>query len=246
MNLEHSKKFLLLDAADLKNGAIFKNSINNSNHSDTAKDEFSYKERSKPLITKELHKIDRLMASILHNDLLSEDEKVTEYNNALSRYQDLKPQSQITQLASPAFVSKPKANTQIYDHSLGIAKNFKKKADDVLTLLQKNTDLSISNNGEVIINGNIIPNSNITDLLNVSVNPLIKNRSIPGWDKFSQLLISQNIPRSLINHRAVIQQTTALPHKTEDSSFTLNNWLAHDEKPLSPNKKSGKKRKFAD
>lgn len=232
MSLENTSKFLLIDATDLKNGEMFdqlERKKDNNSH--------SYKERSKPLISRELSEIDQMMAEIVNNNSLNKDEKVEQYNNALTKYQSMKS----TLLTNTSKLNKVNKVTP-YKALVGIPEKFKKKANELLNLLQDTPELSVENNGEVLINNNTIPESNISDLLNRAVNPMVKERPIPGWNEFYKLLIKLNIPRSLINYKTSKRKVPSPERSLDRSSSTLDKWTNYDEPKDSPKEKSSKRK----
>lgn len=230
MTLQNTKKFFLIDASELKSGSLLRDSPNtNSTNVNTVANQ-AYKERAKPLITKELHQVDLIMSTILNNDSLSEQQKVQEYNNALSKYQNLKSTTIQPTISEPVNLT---SETSAYNPLTGIAVRYKNKANELLKLLQQNTDLKFMDNGEISINNERLAGTNISDLLNTSVNPIIKKDTIPGWNKFREVLIKGNIPRSLINQKVASQQYTPYT-KIPTRSTNLDHWSNYDGKKDSP------------
>lgn len=241
MTLQQAKKFFLIDSSDLKQGNL---PIDNNN---TIKNNYgnsdNFKERTKPLISKELSQIDKTMATILNNDTLSEEDKVREYNTALSKYQELKSTSYGQTPNSKIPISNSGIeNIGKYNPITGIASRYKTKAAELWSLLQQKGDVKVSQNGEVTINNKNIPGSNISDLINLAVNPQLKNNDIVGWNNFKRVLIDSNVPRLLINQKVFTQQYPtyqALP--TTKPLTPLDLWLPHDGKEKTIKTKEKKK-----
>lgn len=162
------KKFYLIDASDLKSGNLITG--NNTNDTDNSGDDSmpkTYQERTRPLITKEMHHIDAVMSEVLNNDLLSEEEKVREYNKALTVYQQLKSTKPLSQISATtikipvteksynpsggkplsqisATTSKIPVMEKSYNPTSGISPRYKEKANELWSILNKEVKLSLT------------------------------------------------------------------------------------------------------
>lgn len=223
MNLHETKKFYLVDANELKN--VNPPTITN------------FKERTKPLISKELEHLDRMMVTILNNETLSQENKVREYNKVLAKYQETR--NNLNQ--SPNLITNNVTLKRKFNPLIGISKVFKNKASQLWSLLENNNNLQVKDNGEVVIKERRIPGSNLNDLINTAVNKKFKGNDLAGWSEFQKLLIDQNIPRSVISNEALIVEPSKISEPSPPPPDILDTWTAHDEKE-EPYKKKRKRR----
>lgn len=226
MSLHETKKFYLDDASELKNPTLSPN--------------VNFKERTKPLINKELHYLDQIMSSIINNETLSQEDKVREYNKALAKYQETREN-----INQPLNLNLNNVTSEIkkYNPLFGISKIYKNKANQLWSLLENNDDLRVQDNGEVIIKDRRIQGSNLSDLINTAVNKKFKGYHLPGWSDFQQLLIQGNIPRSIISTDALVVEPTKVDALAIPSPDILNNWSAHDDSKETDKEKRKKKRR---
>jgi len=113
------------------------------------------------------------MSEILNDNTLSEDEKVTAYNNALTNYQELKTTTykkiSSTRLPTLSKNSEPQLketeSLTSYNPLLAIPQRFKTKASQLWDILKKDGKVSVNDAGQVTINGNQLLGSNLSDLL---------------------------------------------------------------------------------
>lgn len=181
--MSEAKKFLLLDP-------------NNFNR---ISEMFEKKERFEPLVNKELYRLDREMLKIINDATLTESQKVNKYNSALTEFQTLSDKN--FKPSPPRENMDPtseKRITKSYDPIANVPNSLKAKASDLMDLLQKG-NMTVSKDGEISLNNALIPGSNITKLLNKSVNPKIKSHSLRGWDQFQTYLTTIDIPDKLLS-----------------------------------------------
>ena len=145
--------------------------------------------------------------------MMTQDEKVAAYTSALDRYQtagqtylSTPPQSFGLKQANPTTTTTKKVE---YDPLIGLTKQFLPRAKKLLALLQKSNALTVSDNGEVIIEGSKLAGSNISDLLNASVNPKANLERVVGVKEFTDLLDKTNVPQTLISDKLKVPKISA-------------------------------------
>ena len=221
--MDQAMKFYLIDASQLKQGDLL------SKPADA-----TFKERNKPIINKELERIDQTMLSIVNDNTMTNDQKIASYNTALDQYQVLnskvnnfKPSTLAVNNKMVNDKSDNNTQNEIYNPLIGISSTYRSKASKLWTVLNGVNDLKLAKNGEVIVKDEKLLGSNITDLINASVNPRANTANIPGWTKFPYLLRSSNIPKTLITQQALdIKQSNK--RKQTKSKDLLLNWAAYD------------------
>ena len=207
--MNETKKFYLLDASQAKQ--IFSNATNSS----------LSQERLKPLANRDLENIDSTMLSIVNNKNLSAEEKIVAYNRALVELLSVqnnmfKPKEvQLQKQNLEEDTKQNDLNEDIYDAYIGIPKIYQSKAKKLLETLKKSNKLDISRKGKLIINSRTIQDSNITDILNLAVNPKAKVSSAPGWNQFSQLTKEVNVPKLLIYKQSPLKRSSRVVSKAK-------------------------------
>ena len=171
------------------------------------------RERAKPFGKRETDRLDRAMLAIIDDTTMTQDEKVAAYTSALDRYQTAgqtylssPPQSFGLKQANPTTTT---AKEIEYDPLIGLTKQFLPRAKKLLALLQKNNALTVSDNGEVVIEGSKLAGSNISDLLNASVNPKANVERVVGIKEFTELLDKTNVPQTLISDKLKVPKISA-------------------------------------
>lgn len=226
--MEHAKKFYLVDASQVKG---YKND--------------SFVQRNKPIISKEIEGLDKMMVDIIKNASLTDEQKVDAYNQALSKFQSLKQEVGFNKLLPNVEPrgQEIRASNQ-YDPVMGVPKPYKSKAIKVLDTLLENNKLSFNDKGEVNINGEKFDSSNISDLLNSAVNPKAKYENLNGWSKCYRLIKQENLPKSLLYTPASCSASVATAPDTVGKTRTATK-LATERIVLapydSPKKSKGKK-----
>lgn len=230
MNLADTNKFLLIDASQLKDGKL-------------PTPDQQFKERTKPIINTELQALDQTMLSVVNNNNLSNDEKVQAYNKALSQYQAMNHNK-----TNGVMQTNNLNNTRAingYNPTHNISEKYKNKANQLWSTLSNNNALKLSNIGEIIVNDEKLIGTNITDLLNTAVNPLAKSDGITGWKTFQDLLLKNNIPKTLLHKNALTLKQSAIHSDTsKGTALTSESNTNKVELKLRANKRSGNIDKF--
>lgn len=186
-----------------------------------------------------LGELDRAMYEVLENVKLTADEKVERYNQLLLEYQSKSsPPPSIPQQVS---VNSPPSVEYGYE-TTGIAKTYKNKADSLLSMLQRNPNITWNGNGMVTINGEVVQGSNITDLIKAAVTPSLNSKT-EGWDSFKSLLVRDNIPRTLLGIKTLTGQRSTQKRGTLASRQSLTRGV---RKSPQIKRKLSSRRKFGD
>lgn len=205
--MSEAKKFLLVDQSNIER----------------IRDLLSSNKRLEPLPKREVYQLDKEMLKIIEDPFLSEPDKVKKYNAVLTGFQTVLDKVNESSNAIKRSTDQPKAiprvKTSDYNPILGVSKPYKNKAKDLMELLN-NSDLRINDNGEVNIGDYPLSGSNISDLLNKTVNPSAKNQSVPGWESFRTYISSLNIPQALLSPavRQSVQKLIKKPKTKQDYS----------------------------
>lgn len=235
MSLSQAKKFLLVDANQLK----------------PIQDETNFIERTKPLSTRELQNLDKSMLSIVNNPSLSTDDKVQSYNRVLAEFQSVNSNKNFVKVDNfdDAKQDNILPDNHDYDPIKPITNQYKNKATNLFSLLKKSNKITIQPNGEVIIKGTPLSGSNISDLLNKAVNSRTNKHDLPGWNEFEALLDEENIPRFLLNSRynrspssrIIVNPKGIRQTRLVQKRPVYDDWESHDE-PKKDKKRTAKKR----
>lgn len=197
--MNNAKKFYLLDASQVKLP---------ENKPAIAETAATVAERIKPIKKRETESLDKLMFEIANAESLSDEEKVNRYNAVLANFRvhyNSAPQKQSwnddSKNLSAAPSQRPRGKTSDledgYDAMISVGKNYQPRARKVLKLLEERGKMSVSKNGEIVIDGKPVPSSNISDLLNASVNRKAYSEEIIGLDTFRALMDEANVPKTL-------------------------------------------------
>lgn len=143
-----------------------------------------------------INALDRDMQSILNRTDLSDDEKVQKYNQVLQRYLEYH-----NHLRSPAPVDPAPTVVNNYQNEVisTVPKTLKRKAIALLERVQRHPDLSWTDDGEMIYQGEVFPGSHIVDLINDMIRPR-KSFEPHGWQVFAHALQQTNIPQDLVGN----------------------------------------------
>lgn len=190
--MSEAKKYLLIDASNANQ--ISKLLSANENLAS---------QRLLPPLTREITNLDKTMAEIAKDQTLTIDERVDRYEKNLSNYLNLRSLSNRPALPQPELQPKlnPEntvSNDNVENHIIGIPKPYKNKAKLLYAYLGR-LPISVSELGEVTINGKSIKNSNISDLLNASVNARWGDKYTSGWNQFQEFMKDNNVPMSLLS-----------------------------------------------
>lgn len=150
--------------------------------------------------TKYMSNLDHEMLKILKDKSLPADVKLSKYNQALRRFQNIKHEIEKPIKLDFFETTPPPPEPAIFNEEeilSTVPKSFHKQANLLLKYVKKNPHLTWSSNGEMVVNGNKIAGSNIVDLINDLSRERKKNPPI-GSDIFLKKLIEENIPKEII------------------------------------------------
>lgn len=169
-------------------------------------------QRQKPLPTKEINRLDRKMLHIVEDELMNDHEKLHAYTQALTDYQNLsdiishnKTKKTPAEAKRPASSIPVKAKSRTSKESkppknsftIGIPKQWQRKADSLIELINQQPDASIDAAGKLTIADTTFKSSHISDLINKAVNPNYNHGELEDWDQFSEFMDNINTPKSL-------------------------------------------------
>ena len=172
-------------------------------------------------VTRKLTQLDQKMKDILERTDLGEHEKARLYSDTLERYLSLK--RQIDQPRSvPLVEERQKSSSHL---NLGILpRQYRPRAENLLTHLTENTNFAWNERGEVMSNGEPIPGSNVIDLIDDIIRP--RNKPPPiGSAVFVNELKRSNIPMTLIGNKTRFNETFNSPdisHNLSQTSTPVN------------------------
>ena len=149
-------------------------------------------------LTRKLTQLDQDMKDILDKADLGDYEKAQLYSDALERYLAVKRQIEKPQPIPILEERKPTTNHQL---NLGILpRQYRTRAENLLSHLTKNTNFRWNDRGEMMKNGQFIPGSNVIDLIDDIVRPRKQPPPI-GSSAFVQELKQANVPMTLIGNK---------------------------------------------
>ena len=164
-------------------------------------------------LTRKLSELDEEMKTILERQDLSEFNKARAYSEILDKYLDVKRRlqqptaipivDQKTQESSPSQLDK-----QTVDLNL-IPQNYRNRAQNLLTHIEKQTDLDWNNKGELIVDRQPIVGSHIIDLVKDTVSTRQRGADIEsptGASVFMEGLRKSNVPQSLIGNKTAYRK----------------------------------------
>lgn len=140
---------------------------------------------------REIQSLDKNLQDIINNDTLTDDAKVTFYNQTFSKFRDLYKKKDLPVEPIETVGLKQNSSNVMSDQLFlaPIPKLYQNKARNLLNFLRSKAGFNIGENGDLSINGQGLSESNITDLLNKAVNPRNKLREdLAGWDTFKSYL----------------------------------------------------------
>ena len=154
--------------------------------------------------------LDMEMETLLHRQGISDEDKWNQYYQVLNKYLYLVKQQR--EPISIPIISQKEDNDannieRQEDHSpsvhqelsLSIPLPYRTKARLLHDRLIKNSNIFWTNDGTVFIHNKKIPRSNIIDLISDAVRPR-KATNPPGWQVFSNLLATTNVPQEYIGN----------------------------------------------
>ena len=157
-------------------------------------------------LTRKLSLLDEEMKSILDSQDLSEFEKARAYSEVLDKYLDVKRRLQ-QPTPIPVVDQKPSQvqqqnEKQSIDLNL-IPQQYRARAQNLLSHVEKQTDLDWNNKGELLVDGKAVVGSHIADLLDDTVRTKPRaNTSEPiGSTMFLDGLRKSNVPQALIGNK---------------------------------------------
>jgi hypothetical protein len=152
--------------------------------------------------------MDQEMHEILYNDQSSDRDKWKAYSNILQKYLHAVGESEkpleiplitkdSTSMLSPS-LTMPVGAT--YDFLLDtinaeLSAKYRDKAKSLYNILKTSGHIEWNNEGEIAVNGIKIADSNIIALIKAAVKPKTMPIKPVGWDKFTEAIISSNVPK---------------------------------------------------
>lgn len=154
-----------------------------------------------------LNKLDKEMSLILQDTTLSDIDKWTKYNAVLQQFlhisqENRKPvQLPITESEPIKVQEKVVLPDTLEDVLIStVPLQFKRKAEQLYSLLKKSSDLEWTNDGALKIKGNLIRGANLVDL----VNDVLRSRkkvNPEGWRDFALALRDLNVPQEFVGNK---------------------------------------------
>ena len=147
-------------------------------------------------IHRSMSTLDRDMQNILQRTDLPVEEKVRQYNQILQRYLEYQDHLRIPTAPPPMTISK-----DIEQEVLStIPKTMRRKAENLLERVKRQSNLGWNERGELLFNGEVIQGTNIVDLVNDMVRQR-KSFQPRGWREFARALRQDNVPQDLIGNK---------------------------------------------
>ncbi len=212
--MKHAKKMVLISADD---------------HSNVKE------ELPRDILKDSLYSIDDKMKSILDNNSLTTEEKVNQYSNALDDYLLFVNKYKRREKEKYHF-SKYDDGDETDDEEIELQKfssikqtlektlpkTLKKKGDIIIDFIEKSPNHTITNKGEIVVNGKIIENSNIVDLVHYQLRQRKKITNPPyAYPQFFQSLNEMNVPKEILKRKEKkISFTTKKSSKTPTTKIT--------------------------
>ena len=153
-------------------------------------------------LTKKLNQLDEEMKQILTRDDLGEATKAKLYSDTLSKYLDVRNQLQQPHQV-PIFEQEVKRDESKQPVSQppfplsSIPKNYRARAENLLSHIQDRTNMSWNDRMELMENNKPVPRSNVIDLVRNYINPNSKVNSTEASARFSKNLRESNVPEYL-------------------------------------------------
>ena len=144
-----------------------------------------------------INTLDQAMQNILQRTDLSDQEKVTQYNNVLQKYHDHLRLPTKNATAQAVDEHRDDVHQDILET---VPKTMKPKAQSFLDRIARHPNMRWNDRGEFVFDGEVIRGSNIVDL----VNDLLWHRKSfqpHGWQKFARALRQTNIPQDLVGNQ---------------------------------------------
>lgn len=132
---------------------------------------------------------------MINDSELTEDEKVSNYNQTLTKFQRLYARND----KNPRALVSSEKQEEIRPKLWGLPPQYKNKAKNLLDYLLSRDDIKFSSNGSVTIKGESIADSSISDLIHKAIAPRSKLTSLEGWSEFAKYLQDANAPKSIFS-----------------------------------------------
>lgn len=235
--MAEGNKFLLLDA----------------NEADKLFRKYQTTDRLAPPEKRELFSLDTAMLRVINDKNMTQEEKVKIYNSTLSKFQSVKdyiPSQPPPPPSSNSTTDQRSKTHSDYKPTTGIAKQFHKKANELLAFLRRSGKVNVTGTGELIVKGETLTGSNVSDLLNKAINVKAKIDKPLGWGRFMEVVVEENVPKSLLSK--IIKTDDLKPtlsvKKTPKRSripisndrLSLDTWSSHDLPTTTDGKKKRK------
>ena len=182
-----------------------------------AEEDYNEKEVELPhdILKDSMHSLDDKMKSILDNNLLTTEEKVKQYARTLDDYllfvnkfkrrekgkysivrPDEEEDTDDEEIESQKFLN----IKQTLEKTL--PKTLQKKGELIVDFIEKSPNHSITNKGEIVVNGKIIENSNIVDLVHYQLRQRKKIVNPPyAYPQFFESLNEMNVPKQILKRK---------------------------------------------
>ena len=242
--MDFAKKFILVDLSKVDLPQLSKPSTSNT---------LAHQNLSEKLMdphVQELKRLDGEMENIIKDSNLSASEKVLRYNDVLTRFQDsnlkIKDTPINVKLINSPEVNNSKAiqkagedktsssNEEIKQENSSIRSTLEKlpapikdRAGKLVDEWSKHQNISVSENGELMINDKLLEDSNaetlITTLMRCRTNPFNKLKGPKGWKEFMDNIRPLHLPDGVITgwtpkHSALDKKPTGSKSKAGKSS----------------------------
>ena len=147
-------------------------------------------------IHRSISTLDRDMQNILQRTDLSDEEKIHQYNQILQRYLQYQDHLRAPNIPPPMSITKNMEQEVLST----IPKTMRRKAENLLERVKRQSNLGWNERGELLFNGEVIQGTNIVDLVNDMVRQR-KSFQPHGWREFARALRQDNVPQDLIGNK---------------------------------------------
>lgn len=138
----------------------------------------------------------------IENDGLSESEKAQKFGQVLRQFQVSHKKSLEPTMKPIAATPTPTEKTLTLKDRImdSVPPTMRRKATLLLNMLENNSDLTWTKQGELEYNGKRVQGSNIIDLVN-DVLRSRKGSNPKGWEQFAQGLRGANVPQEVVGNK---------------------------------------------
>lgn len=157
-------------------------------------------------LTRKLSQLDEEMKLVLDRNDLSDSEKARAYSEILDKYLDVKRRLQqptpIPIVDNPQQTHQQAPSKQTIDLNL-IPQQYRTRAQNLLSHVEKHSDLDWNGKGELLVRGQPVIGSHIADLIDDTVRAKVRAtvQEPVGVREFIDGLKQSNVPQALIGNK---------------------------------------------